>query len=339
MQAKELEKEHSKDNTSQADVLKHVNELANSNSTNPPEITGEYLLNFKADKMATLVDPFIPKAGVVCLAGGSDTGKSCLLRQLAIEIVTGNDSFLGFQLNTIYQNCIFVATEDDPHATSFLLSKQAAEHEASTLKNLRFIFETEDLLEQLNQKLEDVPSDLIVIDCFADAYPGDLKDSQKIRTFLHQYQQLALQHECLIIFLHHTAKRTENFEPSKNNLLSGQGFESKMRMVMELRVDLLNPNTRHLCIVKGNYLPSSFKRESFVLDFDESNFTFNNTGQRTPFEFLVKQHEDSGKAKYEEAKALVDLGYNYQVIAIKLGYQSKGSVSKLFDKAEKNGWK
>ncbi len=325
---------------SQADVIAEAKaKLIEANGLPElKEITGEYLLNFKADKMARLLEPFLPKVGIVCLAGGSDTGKSCLLRQLAIACATGDHSFLKFQLSTHHKSAIFVATEDDEHATSFLLSKQAGKYNSKELNKLRFLFDTDNLLEILEQRLTNQKADLVVIDCFADAFSGDLKDTQKIRTFLHQYQELSVRHQCLIIFLHHTAKRTENFEPSKNNLLSGQGLEAKMRMVMELRVDLMNPNTRHVCIVKGNYLPSIYKKESFVLDFDESTFTFSNTGERTPFEFLVKQNEDSGKAKYSEAKALKELGYTYDLIAEKIGYQSKGSVSKLFDKAEKQGW-
>lgn len=303
-----------------------------------PEITGEYLMTVKAEKMATFLDPIMPKVGNIALAGGSDTGKSSILRQLVIDCVVGNASFLGFNLNTIHKSAIFVATEDDQQATSFLLGKQASDYLPHQLKNLRFIFETNNLLEELDARLTNKPADIVIIDCFADAFGGDLKDTQKIRMFLHQYQELAVRHQCLILWLHHTGKRTENFEPSKNNLLSGQGFEAKMRMVMELRVDLMNPSYRHLCIVKGNYLPANLKKESFVLHFDEASFTFSNTGERTPFELLVKQNEDGSKAKYEQAKELKDLGYSYEKIAESLGYGSKGTISKLFEKAQKNGW-
>ncbi len=112
-----------------------------------------------------------------------------------------------------------------------------------------------------------------------------------------------------------------------------------MRLVIELRADLLNPQNRHLCIVKGNYLPASYKRESYVLQFDEQNFVFSNTGERMPFELLIKQTDtDNSKAKYEQAKELKERGYSYEQIANAIGFHSKGSVSKLFEKAKKNGW-
>ena len=140
------------------------------------------------------------------------------------------------------------------------------------------------------------------------------------------------------MFLHHTGKRTENYEPSKNNTLGAQGFEAKMRLVMELRKDAVQPQYRHLCIVKGNYLPQKMKSESFVLQFSEDDFNFTNTGDRTPFEMLVKSADNADKTKYQQAKELRDGGHNYEKIAELLGYANKGSVSKLFDRAEKYGW-
>ncbi len=42
-----------------------------------------------------------------------------------------------------------------------------------------------------------------------------------------------------------------------------------MRLVIELRSDQLDPSLKHLCIVKGNYLPPEFKQQSYVLHFDQ----------------------------------------------------------------------
>ncbi|RDC64614.1 AAA family ATPase [Adhaeribacter pallidiroseus] len=303
------------------------------------EVTGEQLLSEEVKEMDYLIQNLLPRTGIAALAGASDTGKSMLLRYLSICLVAGVESFLGFLFNTVHRSCIYVSSEDGREATSFLLQRQASQYLPAVLQKLRFIFDYEDLLEKLDSSLTAKPADLIIIDCFSDVFGGDLKDTQKIRTFLNPYQKLSEKHKCFILFLHHTGKRTENFEPSKNNLLSGQGFEAKMRLVIELRADLMNPTQRHLCIVKGNYLPARFKKESFVLDFDEQNFTFSNTGDRTPFELLVKQPEgDNSRTKYEQAKALKEHGHSYEKIAQMIGYGSKGSVSKLFDKAEKNGW-
>ena len=245
----------------------------------------------------------------------------------------------GFQINAKHRSVIYVSTEDLERETAYLLSRQTQRYKPELLKGLRFVFDITNLYIKLDKRLTNKQADLVIIDCFADAYGGDLKDTQRIRTYLHPFQELAQKHQCLILFLHHTAKRTENFEPSKNNLLSGQGFEAKMRLVIELRADPMNPLNRHLCIVKGNYLPASYKKESYVLQFDEQNFVFSNTGERMPFELLVKQADtDNSRAKYEQAKELKGQGLNYEQIAKSIGYNSKGSITKLFDKAKKNGW-
>lgn len=302
------------------------------------EITGEYLLNLNVEHIPCILGEILPKVGLVCLAGGSDTGKSSFLRDLAIKCVSQSTHFLGFPLMLTHHSVVYVSSEDDQNATAYLLRRQAGKDNSHKLRNLRFVFDTYNLLEVLEQMLSSSPADIIIVDCFADSFGSDLKDSQRIRMFLNQFQQLAMKHQCLVLFLHHTAKRTESFEPSKNNLLSGQGFEAKMRLVMELRPDLMNPEYRHLCIVKGNYLGPQYKRESFVLKFDEETFTFANTGERTPFELLAKSQDDGGKQKYEQAKELKEKGFSYEKIAKMMGYKSKGSVSKLFDKAEKSGW-
>lgn len=276
---------------------------------------------------------------MACLAGSSDTGKSSLLRQLAISITAGETNFLGFKINSKHQSVIYVSTEDLELETSYLLQRQADKFKPEFLKGLSFVFEANDLKNTLDNMLSQKPTDLIVIDCFADIFSGDLKDTHSIRTCLHSYQELAQKHNCLILFLHHTGKRTENLEPSKNNLLSGQGFEAKMRLVIELRSDFMNPNKRHLCIVKGNYLPAKHKKESYVLNFDEQTFTYSNTGERTPFELLVKTpNEDSSKAKYFEAIRLKEKGCTHEQIAEQLGYNSKGTVSKIFTKGKEKGW-
>jgi RecA-family ATPase len=320
----------------QTEIMEHIDGIIQKAET---ETTGEQLLLSEIKEIPTLVAPFLQQTGLACLAGSSDTGKSSILRQLAIAIVTGENDFLGFTLTAKHRSVIYVPTEDLERETSYLLHRQTQLYKPEQLKGLRFIFEITNLYKELDKRLNNKPADLVIIDCFADVYGGDLKDTQKIRTYLHPFQELAQKHQMLILFLHHTGKRTENFEPSKNNLLSGQGFEAKMRLVIELRADLLNPAYRHLCIVKGNYLPAIHKKESYVLQFDEQHFVFSNTGERMPFELLVKQTDtDSSRLKYEQAKELKEKGFSYEQIATAIGYNSKGSVTKLFDRAKKHGW-
>lgn len=300
--------------------------------------TGNELILADIQNIPCLVEPIIPKTGIVIFAGSSDTGKSTILRQLVIDIVTGSDNFLGWKLSAEHNRAIFIATEDDENAIKYLLKKQAANHTPDKLNELYYLFnyEPSTLIDECKKLVEEKPVDLIVIDCFSDAFAGKLMDTNDVRRYINLYRPLS--EKCAIIFLHHTGKRTENSEPSKNNLLSGQGLEAKARLVIELRQDHINPRLRHLCITKGNYLSASYKKESFELEFDEDNFTFTNTGRRTPFENLSKAQNDEGKDKYLQAQELRAQGMDYKDIAPKIGYSGKSSVSKLFKKAKERGW-
>ncbi|MFC2080371.1 AAA family ATPase [Bacteroidota bacterium] len=290
--------------------------------------SGTELLNRNTDSLPCLCDPFLQKIGVVALAGGSDAGKSCLLRQLAISVVTNQKTFLGFILNAIHNRAIYVSTEDDELAISFLLNKanNGLELPPEAYKGLTYIFDTSNLIERLEGLLSKEKVDLIVIDAFSDLYGKSINETNQVRTFLNQYSQLAQRYKCLIIFLHHTGKRTEDLIPSKNNLLGSQGFEAKMRAVFELRLDPVEANKRHFCIVKGNYLPREFKTESYVLTLDE-NLLFDMTDERRPFEEL--KASDKSELK-EKVRALHDEGKTQKEISVTTGL-SQPTVSRYLN--------
>jgi len=305
------------------------------------EITATDLLKMNITEIPCLVSPILQRIGLACLAGSSDTGKSIFLRQLAMAICA-ESHFLGYQINAIHRSVIYVSTEDLKQETAFFMQRQANKyrHEPERLNRLRFLFDPENVLELLDARLTSRPADAVILDCFSDIYGSDLKDTQKIRAALKPFFSLADKHQCLFLFLHHTGKRTEYLEPSKNNLLSGQGFEGKMRLVLELRPDNTLPDIKHLCIVKGNYLPSTFKNESIVLSFDKDTFCYSDTGNRVSLCELAKptDKETKDRQKFEQAERLKMEGFSYDAIAEKIGYSSKSSVSALFDKAKKNGW-
>ena len=312
-------------------ITEHVNKI-----TTPYEITAQDLLMKKVEKIPCLVDPVFQKVGLGSLAGSSDVGKSAMLRQLAVAIVAKEKHFIGFPIHAEHHSVICASTEDEETATSYFLNKQNAgnEHKPEDLKGLRFIFDTHDLLNELDKRLTTKSADLVIIDAFADLYGKSMNDTNQVRFFLNDYSQLAQKHQCLVIFLHHCGKRKEDERPSKHHLLGSQGFEAKMRLVVELRADQLNPELRHFCIVKGNYLSSEYKKESYVLKFDE-NMLFHNKQEREAFEYLERLDNAESKQKYEKALDLRDnKGMNYDQIAKELNYKSKGTVTKLFKKYE-----
>lgn len=309
-----------------------------ANSIRQLGVSAEKLLNMDITEIPFLIDGLMHKVGLAAIAGSSDTGKSAFLRYMCMAICSKKHDFLGFKINAKHNRAIYVSTEDDELSTANLLNKQnkGLNVSSSELSGLRFVFETEDLLSTLDTMLTDEPSDMVVIDAFTDLFTKSMNDVNQVRSYLNQYSQLAQKHECLFMFLHHCGKRTEDFAPSKHNLIGSQGFEGKMRLVLELRSDIADVNYKHLCCVKGNYLPASDKSESYKLKFTD-NLIFENTGDRVPFSEL-KRTDDSGAdmAKYELAVSLQSDGANLEQIAERLGYKNKSSVSRLLKKYGNN---
>ena len=102
------------------------------------------LIRRGVQEIPMLFAPVFPRKGVALFAGSSDAGKSMLLRNMAISVVTGRD-FLGWKYKGVHRSCIFVATEDDEDATSYLLSKHEKTYgdAIDDLHNLRFMFNSD----------------------------------------------------------------------------------------------------------------------------------------------------------------------------------------------------
>ena len=298
-------------------------------------VNGLQMLNASAEVMDCLLHPILPRTGVAALVGTSDSGKSTLLRGLAMAVASGRSDYLGFELRPKHRSALYVATEDDASAVSVLMQRQIEElgTPKEAYASLDFIFEVDNLVDNLDKLLEDRPRDLVIVDAFADLYTGPLNENNRVRSFLNQYSQLAVKHSTLIIFLHHTGKRTEGLAPSKHNAIGSQGFEAKMRVMMELRPDPERHDLRHLCIVKGNYLSDEYKHDSFVLRFT-AGLNFEATGERVPFG-LIRERSDEEDPRRELARAMRDEGKSYRQIADELGYKSHASVLKLLN--ENNG--
>ena len=81
-------------------------------------VTGKDLFENDITEVPMLWGHLLQKYGIAVLSGSSDTGKSTLLRQLAIAIVTKKDTFLDFPLNAEHYRVIYISTEDDIYSLS-----------------------------------------------------------------------------------------------------------------------------------------------------------------------------------------------------------------------------
>jgi archaellum biogenesis ATPase FlaH len=255
------------------------------------------LYQFKVPTIPKLLDPFLQTVGLASLVGTSDSGKSTFLRQLSLSIVLGLDNFIGFPLQSKHQKVIYVSTEDDSISISFSLRKQINHlqkefnvEQLDGLKNLDFIFDTTDLLENLTKRLKKDPVDLIIIDAFTDVFTKEINANTQVRTFLNKYDQLAKKHNCLILFLHHTGKRTSIIAPTKDSIIGSQGFEAKMRVVLEIRPNFKNDNQKDLWVLKSNFLEAKHKSHSYILDFSK-DLIFSNTGFRASKQVKAKSND------------------------------------------------
>ncbi len=278
----------------------------------------------------TLLEPILPRQGVVALVGSSDSGKSSLLRGLAMAIVAGKSEYIGFPLHPRYKRAMYVSTEDDEASLSRLMRMQILDEERGQYEGLHFIFDTDNLLETIELGMQSHMPDVIIVDAFADLYTGPMNENNRVRGFINAFSQLAVKYSTLVIFLHHTGKRTESLAPSKHNAIGSQGFEAKMRLMMELRQDPERHDIRHLCIVKGNYLSAQYKHDSFELRFTPS-LNFEATGERVPFALLRERNEEHDE-RAELARAMREEGKSYRQIAEELGYKSPQSVCNLLNK-------
>lgn len=295
------------------------------------------LFEFDYEELPKLLDPIFPKVGLASLVGSSDTGKSTFLRQLAISIAFGLDNFVGYKLDTTTKNVIFISTEDDPASTSVSIKKPIKKlledkFDKSSLHHLKFIFDVDvtgesdrNLFKLLEKDLSNIGADLIVVDAFTDVFSGDINSSTKVREFLNQFSKIAKKHKCLVLFLHHTGKRTDKYSASKDNVLGSQAFEAKMRVLLELKHYPNDETKRTLTITKGNYISSKIKKYSKVLTFNEEELLFYDTGEE------VLTDSISNLAKYNPKK-------KEMTPLIEELYNKKYSVRKIEEELKKQGY-
>lgn len=242
-------------------------------------MSGEELLKLNIKEVPKLWDPFLVNVGLVGISGPSESGKSTLMRELAIAIANKKKSFLGYKLNARHNRAYAVLTEDGRLQTSANLNKSYAQDaENNLLANIFFLFDVEMLVKDLDEKLTSAPADLVIIDAWSDTFTGNINSLVDVRQDLNQLSKLAEKHECTIAIIHHNGKNSEKQTPDKNKLNGSQAIEAKLRCLLELRKGD-SDNERVLSIVKSNYLSEKVKGISIILNHDPERHVFLNSGK------------------------------------------------------------
>jgi len=286
--------EHCKDSEFLPNPASTMQQLSDAQTPDDEEkqfYTLTELLENPLTEIPFLIKPILQRSGLALMFGASDTGKSTFLRQLCISIASKKSDFLGFEINAIHNAAVYVSTEDDGASIGCLTNKQIKEMNIAPaeLAAVRYVFDFDDLPTTLDEILTVTPADVVCVDALSDVITQNLNDAAKMREYMRPYNRVAKKHKCLILFLHHSGKRAEDYNtPSKHNAVGSESIQSKCRVALELRQDYGDATLRHLCIVKGNYIPADMKRDSYVLRFS-NNMVFSNTGERKPFDELIKK--------------------------------------------------
>lgn len=240
-------------------------------------ITGMELFDREYPEEHGLWGSFIEKGAINSLIGGSDTGKSTLLRRLAIAIVTGEEQFLNFDLESEHKKVLVVSTEDPEASVGRVFQNYYVDlRDNSDLHNLHFEFSpSEKLLEDIECHCTDHQYDLIIIDAFLDVFNGSSPNDQSVvRRFLKAYRDFAQKNDVAILFLHHLNKRASENSVGKQDSMGSAAYEQAMRSVFSMSKDGYQSGQRKLAIVKGNYASSAEKRQVHIINFDETTLDF-----------------------------------------------------------------
>lgn len=291
------------------------------------------LFNANIQDVPTLIKPFFQKVGLASLVGTSDAGKSTFLRQLALSIVLKKEQFCGFPINATLNKVLYVSTEDAPQNVAHSVRKQVLslindKSELENIKNLKFIFDTENIFYRIENYIKENPVDLVIIDAFTDVFPGEINSNTLVRQFLNEFDKLAKKNNCLIIFLHHTRKRSQKYSPTKDSVIGSQAFEAKMRSVIEIRPFGSKEDIKHLWVLKSNFLTSEHKTQSYILNFSE-DLIYTNTGKRG-----VKNTSNNKKSK--KGKKRVPKSQDPEIIEKVLELHKKGFVTRNIELELKN---
>ena len=244
------------------------------------EFTLGELVASPIDKVPFLWERFIPQYGITFITGPSNCNKSTLLRQLAIEVASGNTEFLNQGLNTHHSKVILVSTEDMSINIVPLVKKQIEDKDMQKIgKNIDFIFTAKNVINRIRGKLDKRRADLVIFDAWTDLYHGNLNQSNEVRNSLEGLNDLVRDYGCAIVALHHERKGSEDKALSVDNMLGSTGIQAKSRSVFQM--SRTSDSGRRLTPLKANYNGPSKSNEKpcILLELDSESMNLRYAGE------------------------------------------------------------
>ena len=273
-------------------------------------ISAKDILELEESRSQFLLEGFLPKIGVALLVGVPDSAKSQLSRQLCISLIGNDQDFLGFQINREFGKALFIATEDDRFSIKKMFELQIEGKEINS-DNLHFCFRedlnSDQLVTMIDAHIQANPLDLVVCDTWGDISDSiDANDNSAVRKLLNQFDAVAKKRNCLFLFVHHLNKKGSDQAPNQKHVQGAGALNQKSRATIALNKG--SGKTIYLSILKANSLPSELKDLSMVLEFNEENLSFINTGEKADSDTVSKAFtERKNDAKLKSYKQTIDL--------------------------------
>jgi archaellum biogenesis ATPase FlaH len=239
-----------------------------------------------------LLSPLLPGKGLASIVGQPDSGKSQFCLQLCLSIALGLETFCDFILKCSNHKALYITTEDSLIKVRGSLFKKIEYYKAGG-KDISLLDTNLSLLSYSNadtglfvnflkENIRKAKYDLILIDSFGDIFSGgDISNNTEMRTQLKYFNEIAVRNNLLILFIHHITKKDYTKKPTQQAAMGAGSYGQKIRVMLDIRNHYESPNVKYLSITKGNYISGNDKNFAYILNFDEDQLIFTNTGEKT----------------------------------------------------------
>lgn len=81
------------------------------------------------------------------------------------------------------------------------------------------MFNSENIVSELDSELSIEPADLVIVDAYSDVFDGkEQNNAAQTRAFVNKFKALAEKYSCLFLFLHHTGKEPKTLHRQRITL-------------------------------------------------------------------------------------------------------------------------
>lgn len=184
---------------------------------------------------------FLPKEGLIILAGPPDMGKSLLTQDVVARASRGA---LGSD-NQPIKSLIYAEEDDMSHSSVHRLKAAGGDFK------MIFFFDqlppNKDLLAAIQHEIESQGYGIVVLDPIAPLIQGDINSVKDVRKVLVELNRFAIQHHCLVIAITHLNKKEDLSDGAR--IMGSDAFRQVPRVVLMTK---MTKNGYVLEVIKNN---------------------------------------------------------------------------------------